>query len=59
MAENQMCGHPVECIVSSAEGTSYCAWCEEVDDLKEIVLRMERRIEHLERRVHALGGSPV
>ena len=29
MTEQQTCGHPVECIVSSDEGTNYCAACEQ------------------------------
>jgi len=28
--DTQHCGHPAACISSAAEGTSYCAWCEDV-----------------------------
>jgi hypothetical protein len=31
----QPCGHPTACITSSDEGTSYCAWCEDVARLRE------------------------
>ena len=27
MGKLQPCGHPIECIVSSDEGTHYCGWC--------------------------------
>jgi len=30
-AEEQPCGHPAACIVSSDEGTNYCGWCVSLD----------------------------
>ncbi len=30
------CGHPEDCVISSDEGTSYCAWCEETANSKNV-----------------------
>lgn len=35
------CGHPVGCVASGKEGTSYCRWCEEVGRLRAALAEHE------------------
>lgn len=39
------CGHPVECIVSSDEGTNYCGWCNETAALLAEIKILHARLE--------------
>jgi len=41
-SKQPQCGHPPAAIVSSDEGTQYCAWCEEVANLQEIIASWKR-----------------
>ena len=65
MTELQPCGHPVECIVGSDEGTSYCGWCalqaqlqsllEHVMNLVEAAGKCEDMVWRSQRHLRALG----
>jgi len=41
LREPQLCGHPAAAIKSTDEGTSHCAWCEEVGRLEDWVADLQ------------------